>query len=186
MRHPFERWPPVNRRRILLALVAAAIAMQVLLALLDAPLRETGDGTIDLELAGNAERAEEIVAGWRSENVLENATFIDGLDFLFAPLYAGAIAGVCVAAAGAWRRRGKDGVANLGIGIAWAASAAVAFDWIENVALAAVLLDEPVSPWPAIALASAIPKFAGTWSGLLFALSGVAALLLRRPRPTPL
>jgi hypothetical protein len=76
-------------------------------------------------------------------------------------------------------------VARLGIAIAWAASAAAAFDWIENVALAVVLLHEPLSPWPAIALAAAIPKFAGAWGGLLFALSGIAAMLLRPPRAKP-
>jgi hypothetical protein len=71
--HPFERWPRVNRRRILLAVVAAAIEMLVLLAILDAPLRKTGDGTIGLPLAGTAERAQEIVASWRAEGVLDNA-----------------------------------------------------------------------------------------------------------------
>jgi hypothetical protein len=62
--------------------IAAAIAMQVLLALVDGPLRETGDGTVDFEVAGSAERAGEIVDSWRAHDLLANAAFIDGLDFL--------------------------------------------------------------------------------------------------------
>lgn len=180
--HPFERWPRANRRRLLLAVIAAAIALQVVLALLDGPLRDTGDGTIAFEVAGSPERSGEIVAGWRAEGLVANAAFIDGLDFLFAPLYAAAIAGACVAAAGAWRRRGRERVAALGAATAWAATAAAAFDWIENTALAVILLDGPSSPWPAIALVAAIPKFAGTLAGLLFALSGAALALGGRSR----
>lgn len=159
--------------------------MQVLLAVLDSPLRETGNGTVDFEVAGTAERAGEIVSSWRANGVLEDAAFIDGLDFLFAPLYAAAIAGGCVAASSAWRRSGRDGVARAGIAIAWLASAAALFDWIEDVALAVVLLHEPVSPWPAVALAASIPKFAGAWAGILFALSGAAAKLVRPSRAKP-
>ncbi len=182
MTHPFERWPRTGRRRALVLVIAAAIAMQVVLALLDGPLRDSGDGTVAFEVAGSAERAGEIVDNWRAEDLLANAAFIDGLDFLFALLYTAAIAGGCVAAAGVWRSRGRTRLAAAGIGIAWAASAAAAFDWTENVALAVILLDEPTSPWPAIALGAAIPKFAGAWAGLLYALSGGTVDLAGRIR----
>jgi hypothetical protein len=163
-------------------LIGAAIAMWVLLALLDGPLRDSGDGTVDFELAGSTERAGQIVDNWRAHDLLANAAFIDGIDFLFAPLYAAAIAGGCLAAAGAWRSQGHRRLAALGIGLAWAASAAAAFDWIEDVALAVSLLDVPTSPWPAIALGAAIPKFACAWAGLLYALSGGGVALVGRMR----
>jgi hypothetical protein len=162
--------------------IVAAIAMQVVLALLDGPLRDTGDGTVAFEVAGDTQRAEEIVDTWRTEVLLANAAFIDGLDFLFALLYTSAIAGGCIAAAGVWRRRGRAGLAMAGIWAAWAASAAALFDWTENVALAVQLLDEPAAPWPAVALGAAIPKFAGAWIGLLYALLGGAAALVGRAR----
>jgi hypothetical protein len=162
--------------------IAAAIAMQVVLALLDGPLRDTGDGTVAFEVAGDTQRAEEIVETWRAEDLLANAAFIDGLDFLFALLYTSAIAGGCIAAAGVWRRRGRAGLAAAGVAIAWAASAAALFDWTENVALGVMLLDEPASPWPAVALGAAIPKFAGAWAGLLYALLGGGAALVGRAR----
>jgi hypothetical protein len=162
--------------------IAVAIAMQIVLALLDGPLRESGNGTVDFEVAGSAERAGQIVDNWRTQDLLANAAFIDGVDFLFALLYTAAIAGGCVAAAGAWRSRGRTRLAAVGIGLAWAASAAAAFDWAENVALGVSLLDEPTSPWPAIALGAAIPKFAGAWAGLLYALSGGTVALVGRMR----
>jgi hypothetical protein len=180
--HPFERWPRTGRRRALLLVIAVAIAMQIVLALLDGPLRESGDGTVDFEVAGSAERAGQIVDNWRAQDLLANAAFIDGVDFLFALLYTAAIAGGCVAAAGAWRSRGRTRLAAVGIGIAWAASAAAAFDWAENVALGVSLLDGPTSPWPAIALGAAIPKFAGAWAGLLYALAGGTVALVGRMR----
>lgn len=183
MSHPFEQWPRTARTQALLALITAAITMFVVLALLDSPLRATDEGgTVSLEVAGSSHRANEIKESWRAEGLLDNGAFIDGLDFLYAPLYAGALAGACVAAAGTFRRLGSRRLAGAGIAIAWLASAVAAFDWAENVALAVVLLDEPTSPWPAIALAAAVPKFAGTWAALLYALAGGALALGRRPR----
>jgi hypothetical protein len=181
MSHPFERWPATGRRRALLWVIAAAVAMQVVLTLLDAPLRASDEGgTVAFELAGSPERATEIVDAWRADGVLENAAFVNGLDFLYPLLYAAAIAGACVAAASAFRRRGREGLATLGIAIAWAATAAVAFDWIEDIALAVILLNAPTSPWPQIALAAAIPKFAGVATGLIYAIAGGLAALGRR------
>jgi hypothetical protein len=106
MSHPFEQWPRSGRRRALLALIAGAIAMFVVLTLLDSPLRATDEGgTVALEVAGSSGRAAEIKEAWRAEDVLENGAFIDGLDFLFAPLYAAALAGGSIAASSAAGRR---------------------------------------------------------------------------------
>ena len=170
MTHPFEQWPRTRRRQALLALIAAAVVLWVVLSALDAPLRATDEGgTIPLEIAGSSDRASEIKEAWRAEGVLENGAFINGLDFLFAPIYAAALAGACVAAAGVFRRLGWERLAAAGIAIAWLATAAAVFDWTENIALAVILLDEPASPWPAIALAAAIPKFAGSGAALVYA-----------------
>jgi hypothetical protein len=180
--HPFEHFPRSGRRRALLALIGAAIAMSVVLALLDAPLRASDEGgTVPLEVAGSTDRAAEIKDAWRADGVLDDGAFIDGLDFLYAPLYAAALAGGCVAAAGTFRRLGRERLASAGIAIAWLASAAAVFDWAENIALAAILLDEPASPWPVVALVAAIPKFACSTTALLYALAGGAVALARRP-----
>jgi hypothetical protein len=183
--HPLERWPRSGRRPALIAAIVAALAMEVLLVLLDAPLRDTGDGTIALEVAGSPERADEIIEGWRAADVLANGAFLNGVDLLSPLLYVAALAGACVAAAAAWRRRGRPGLAAAGIVTAWLVTAAGVFDWVENIALAVVILDDPAAPWPQIALAAAIPKFAGTTIALLYALVGGApALIARRPAPS--
>jgi hypothetical protein len=181
--HPFEHWPRTGRRRALTALIVAVIAMFVALSLLDAPLRASDEGgTVALEVAGSTDRATEIKEAWRADGVLESGAFIDGLDFLFAPLYAAALAGGSVAAAGAFRRRGWKPLAAAGIAIAWLAGVVAVFDWVENVALAKTLLDEPSAPWPAIALAAAIPKFAGSAAALLYGLAGGAVAVVSRRR----
>jgi hypothetical protein len=179
MSHPFETWPSSGRRPLLIASIGAAITMLLILSLLDAPLRDAGDGIIPLETAGSVAAATRITDPWRASGVLENAAFGLGLDFLFAPLYAAALAGASVAAAAAFRRRGRVGLARAGSVVAWLATAAALFDWIENAALAVILLDEVEDPWPAVALAAAIPKFAGVFVALIYSAAG-GVLALRR------
>ena len=174
MTHPLEHWPPSKRRRALVAVIAAAVILQVVLTLLDGPLRASDHGgTVPLEVAGSPGRANEIVSSWEADSVLPNGAFITGLDFLYAPLYAAAYAGSCVALAAAWRRRGRERLAVLGIAAAWAATAAAGFDYVENVGLTVTLLDEPASPWPQISLAAAIAKFAGIAVAVLYLLTGL-------------
>ena len=174
MTHPLERWPPSRRRRALVAVIAAAALLQVILTLLDGPLRASDHGgTVPLEVAGSPGRADEIVSSWEADGLLGNGAFITGLDFLYAPLYAAAYAGGCVALAAAWRRRGRGRLAMIGIAAAWAATAAAGFDYVENVGLAVTLLDEPASPWPQISLVAAIAKFAGIAAAVLYLLSGL-------------
>jgi hypothetical protein len=157
------------------AVVAAAVVLQVVLTLLDGPLRASDHGgTIPLEVAGSPDRASEIVGSWEADGVLEDGAFITGLDFLYAPLYAAAYAGGCVALAVAFRRRGRERLAALGIAAAWAATAAAGFDYVENVGLTVTLLDEPASPWPQISLAAAVAKFVGIAVAVLYLLTGLA------------
>jgi hypothetical protein len=157
-------------------MIAVAVVMFVVIASLDSQLDE--GGTVALEVAGSSERAEEITTAWRNDGHLENAAFIDGIDFPFALVYAAALAGLCVAASAAFRKRGHQRLAAAGTIAAWVASTIVIFDWAENLALAVVLLDGPASPWPAIALASAIPKFAGTAVALIYVLAGGAGAIV--------
>jgi hypothetical protein len=151
-------------------MIAVAVVMFVVIASLDSQLDE--GGTVALEVAGSSERAEEITTAWRNDGHLENAAFIDGIDFPFALVYAAALAGLCVAASAAFRKRGHQRLAAAGTIAAWVAST------IVNLALAVVLLDGPASPWPAIALASAIPKFAGTAVALIYVLAGGAGAIV--------
>jgi hypothetical protein len=148
------------------------------------PLHEdtTAGGIVDLELAGSVERTEEIVDSWRAEGVLDEAAFLHGLDFLYPLLYAGALAAGSLAAAAIWTRAGRPSVASWGTAMAWVATAAAAFDYIENIALATALLGDPAAPWPQIAFAAAALKFACIAGSLAYVLSGIAGAVVARRR----
>ena len=183
--HPFERWPQTRRRLALTCAIVAALLPAVAgTALKPLDEDETGEGIVEFELAGSVERAEEILSTWRERGVLEEAAFIQGFDLLYPLIYAAALAGGCVAAAGAWRRAGRPAVAGVGIALAWVAFAAAGFDYVENLGLTVSLLDEPATPWPQLAFAAAIAKFAGIALALLYALSGPIAAVLGARRST--
>src|SRR3954451_1019658 len=135
--HPFERWPRRHRRLALWVLALLALLPTVLRSFVH-PLHEDepgGRSIIDFEVAGTVEDADGVLATWRRENVIDDAKAIQVFDTVYPLIYASAIAGACVAAAGAWRRAGRTGLGTLGIAMAWVALAAAGFDYIENVGL---------------------------------------------------
>ena len=184
--HPFERRPRRHRRAALIVLAIAAV-LPVVLGAITKPLHEdvTGESIIDFELAGSVDRANEILAAWEAEGVIDDAKAIQVFDLVYPLIYSFALAGLCVAAAGAWRGRGRNGWASVGIAMAWVAFAAAAFDYVENLGLMVSLWDEPASPWPQISKAAAIAKFAAIYASLAYALTGVAAWALSRRRSPP-
>jgi hypothetical protein len=185
--HPFERWPR-KRRRLALIVVACAAILPLVLGSITTPLAEDepgGRSIIDFEFAGSVDEANEILATWRSAGVIDDAKAIQLFDILFPLIYASALAGACVAAAGAWQAVGRTRFARAGIAAAWIAFAAAVFDYVENVGLAVSLWDEPASPWPQIAFVAAVLKFAASYTALAYALTGVIAWLLGRRRPAP-
>jgi hypothetical protein len=149
------------------------------------PLHEDspgGESIVDFELAGSVDRANEILATWRAEGVVDDAKRIQLFDLIYPLIYAAALAGGCLAAGRAWGRAGRERLAAAGIAMAWVASAAAGFDYIENVGLGISLWDEPATPWPQVAFVAAVLKFAAIYLSLLYAVSGFAAALLARRR----
>ena len=135
-----------------------------------------GATIIDFELAGSVERTEEILATWRAERVIDDAKAIQVFDLFYPLIYSAALAGGCVAAAGAWTHRPAAR--------AWqrwrspargSPSRPPAFDYVENLGLGISLWGDPASPWPQVALVAAVLKFTGIAVALLVALSGLAA-----------
>ena len=183
MRHPFERWPRSHRRTALIVLVIAAVLPTVLGAITK-PLHEdvTGESIIDFEVAGSVERANEILDAWQSEGVVDNAKAIQVFDLVYPLIYSFALAGLCIAAVGAWRRREKLGWARFGIAMAWVAFAAAVFDYVENVGLDISLWDQPKDPWPRISQIAAYGKFICIYAALAYALTGIVAWALTRRR----
>jgi hypothetical protein len=97
------------------------------------------------------------------------AAFGLGIDYLFMPVYATALALGILLAAG--RHKGWFGA--LGVWLGWGAYIAASFDAVENYALARMLLvNEVLSPYPEIAAFSASVKFGLLLIGLFYALLG--------------
>jgi hypothetical protein len=187
VKHPLQRWP-VRRRRFLLACVAIAALLPIALGSVVHPLHEDepgGESIVDFELAGSVDRADEILAKWRAEGVVDDAKRIQVFDLIYPLIYAAALAGGCLAATGAWGRAGRKRLAIAGIAMAWVATAAAGFDYVENLGLGVSLWDEPATPWPQLAYVAAVLKFAAIYSSLAYALSGgIGALLARRRSAT--
>lgn len=180
--HPFQRRPADRRRGALIILVALAL-LPLLVGELIKPLHENapgGESIIAFELAGSPERAQEILAQWRAQDVIDAAKAIQLFDLVYPLIYAVALAGGCVAAAGAWARAGRERLAAAGIAMAWVAFAAAGFDYVENLGLGISLWGEPAAPWPQVAFGAAVLKFAAIWLALLYALSGTVAALTTR------
>jgi hypothetical protein len=187
--HPLQRRPR-QHRRLALVCVAVATLLPTVLGAIEKPLKEDrpgGASIVDFELAGSVHRAREIRATWSRQGVLDDAKRIQVFDVLYPLIYAAALAGGCLAAAGAWRRAGRRRPASAGVPMAWLATAAAAFDYVENVGLDVTLWGHAASPWPQLSYAAALLKFSAIAVTLAYALSGLlaAAVTARRPPPRP-
>lgn len=182
MTHPLNFVPPANRKPLFFAFLAGTLALFAVFRFLDAPLRTPAapDGVLSFELAGTPEKAFQILVSW--EPVIQPgppiiippdgrlyAAFGLGLDYLFMPLYATALALGILLAAG----RHKGWLFKLGAWLGWGAYAAALFDAVENYALARMLLvNEVWSPYPQVAAFCVSIKFGLLLLGLFYALVG--------------
>jgi len=159
VRHPFEGIPVARRVWFWLAAVLATGAVILVFNSTGAPTITPAapQGIVSLQLAGSVEAAERILASWDGAAKLR-AAFGLGLDFLFPLLYAATLGSACVWAARAFRRV-WPGLAAGGVLLAWEMGLAALFDYLENVALLAILFGGARPPLPEIARALALLKF---------------------------
>jgi hypothetical protein len=175
--HPLQRWPR-NHRRLAFVCVAVVTVLPLLLGAIVHPLHEDkpgGEDVVAFELAGSVDRAQEILTTWRTEGVINEAKAIQVFDLIYPFIYAGALAGGCIAAAGSWRRLGRERIATVGIAMAWVALAAAGFDYVENLGLDISLWGNSTSPWPEVSRVAAQLKFAAIYLTLAYGLSGAVA-----------
>ena len=172
MLHPFSSISLEKQGRFFWPLVILAVLTMSAMNVVGAPLTTVAApaGIVSYELAGNISGAEKILSSWDAV-ARERAAFVQGLDFLFIPIYAGAIAFGCSMAAGVLHRKGWR-VASLGAPLAWLVILAGLLDVLENIALVVMLFDAPAIPWPQIAFWCAAPKFVFVVLGILYALFG--------------
>ncbi len=188
MKHPLENIPSTSRKPLFFTFLAGTLILFAVFRVLDAPLRTPAapNGIVSFELAGTPFQALAIIDSWHEQSYLASsvagepvpgmvsraysfAVFGLGIDYLFMPVYATALAlGILLAA-----RKHGGWFFTLGAWLGWGAYAAMLLDAVENYALARMLLlDEVWSPYPEVAAFSASSKFFLLLLGLLFALVG--------------
>ncbi len=183
-RHPYEFVSLTNRTRAWALCAVAALVVMLAINLTGGPTITTAapQGIVSFELAGDAQAAGQILSSW---NLLarERAAFGLGLDFLFPLLYAAAIGGACVWAAGAFRPV-WPGLAAGGVLLSWEMLLAALFDYLENIALTTMLFGSGPIFLPEVARALALLKFSLIGVALVYVALGTllhaARVLLRR------
>ena len=178
MQHPLENIPNEYRKRLFFAFLFLTIALFAIFRILDQPLRTPAapNGIVSFELGRTPEKAFQILVSW--EPVLNQGVAIQkaklfaafglGIDYLFMPLYAFALAFGTLLAAG----KHSGWIKSLGAVAGYGAFAAALFDAVENYALFQILLNRVYSLYPEIAFYCASIKFGLLIFGLLYALVG--------------
>lgn len=186
MEHPLRSVPVEHRKRFFFAFLFLTLALFAVFQILDRPLRTQAapNGIVSFELAGTPLTARAITDSWKQLSLLLSATgqanpdivnvayalaaFSLGLDYLFMPAYALALAfGTLLVA-----QKHSGWFKSLAVLAGYAAFAAAAFDAVENYALLQVLLGKIDSGYPAIAAFCAILKFGLLAFGVLSVLTG--------------
>ena len=155
MKHPLEKIPDEYRKRLFFTFLFLTLILFAVFRVLDQPLRTSAapNGIVSFELARTPENAEYMLSSWSREGK-SNAAFGLGIDYLFMPTYAFALAFGTLLAAG----KHSGWTKSLGT--------------VENFALFQILLGAYESSYPAIAAVCATIKFGLLIFGLVYTLIG--------------
>lgn len=185
MTHPFESLPLHVRKPIFFTFLFLTLVLFSVFWVLDQPLRTDAapNGIVSFELAGNARTAILITDSWKQMSLLLSATgapnpdivnvpyafaaFGLGLDYLFIPIYALALAFATLLAA----QKHTGALRSMAVAAGYGAFAAALFDAVENYALFQMLLGAFDTGYPAIAAFCAIVKFSLLVFGILVSLA---------------
>lgn len=180
MRHPFESINPSAQKKYFIFLFILTIAIMVIMNVIGAPLTtpDATSGIVSFELAFTPVRAQQIISSWSMDDQLR-AAFIQGLDFLFPLVYSFALGLGCLMAANVLSSRGKP-LKGLGVSLAWALGVAAICDYIENIALVAILFGRLHSPFPEIAGGCAVIKFSLILIAMVYILYGLVIRIMVR------
>ncbi len=161
---PFAALTGEARRRAIWALAGAEVAQLAAFRSLERRMKRTGGpGIIAFELAGSAERAQQIIATWGGEG-RSAAKLSLLLDYPFPATYALLQALACNASADRFAQHGYGALAVAGAPLAWGQLAAAGFDYVENTALLLILAGRD-GALPVLARRSAMTKFTLVFAG---------------------
>ncbi len=177
MRAPFAGMTPEARGRLLGRAIPVTLAYGAVMMWVARPMRARGHDIVPLELAGTAERVDEIVADWGPEGV-RAARLQTWLDMGYLVTYAVAIGAGCAHVAGRVADR-RPVLARLGALLGWGTMVAAGCDAVENASMLAEL-EGRRGRLPALARRCALVKFGLVLPALAYALGGLALTRRRR------
>jgi hypothetical protein len=170
---------PLTRKRLLIGLGIAMVAFWVALLLIDESLKDTGGPSIlGLELAGSADRLEEIFAEWGAHG-RDLARLSLWIDFPFMVVYGAFFALAAAATRDFARAHGRRALAAVGVVTPTFAIAAALFDAAENILWLLLLGGHLGDVAPPVATGCAIVKFLLITPVEGYVLWGLAARLRR-------
>ena len=179
MKHPLQSIKN-QRQRIFFILLGLTLLTMITMNLLGNPLVNAAApyGIISLELAGNSQRAAQIIRSWDQQEQI-TAGFLIGLDFLFLALYSTTIGLGCI-----WARdvlaASRWPLTRFGIPLAWGQWLAAVLDVLENISLMIILLASTASPWPELARGFAVIKFGLVFLGMVYVFLALATHLTKK------
>ena len=180
MPHPLAQFSPSRRKAYFIPFLTFTILLMLVMNFAGRPLYTTAapSGIISFEFAFSPGKAQVMLDSWDSPARMR-ASFIQGLDFLFPPVYSTTVALGCLMAASVLRTRSLS-MAAWGGWLAWGQWLAALFDYTENIGLVLILFGVVRSPLPEIAGICAALKFALLLIGIVYASYGLAARVLRK------
>ena len=185
MRHPLESMNPKSQKNLFIILLSLTILIMLVMNIIGAPLTTASApaGIVSFELAFSPGNARQMLSSWDQEALLK-ASFIQGLDFLFPLVYSTSLGLGCLLAARSLCDKGKP-LPGLGRITAWGLVLGALFDYIENIALLAVLFGSPRSPFPEIAGVCALIKFTIIFFTIAYMIYGLIMKLLVKTLTKP-
>jgi hypothetical protein len=179
VRHPLARIQPGLLGSLTIRFGALIIFATALMMFVDVPLQgeSSPHGIISFELAGTPHRALRILLEWKSRNALGYARLSIVVDFVYLVIYAFFFNALAL-----WLGA-RLGEKKWSVRAAWAATAAAAFDILENGALLYELnrFTSP-TPYPQLATSFALAKFTLLLFSAVYGIVGAIILFARRQR----
>lgn len=169
----------MTRRRGLIAAGIASVVLLLAMAPADQRMRDSGGpGIVPFELAGNQDRADEILAEWGDDGQ-DAARQSLWIDFGFLVAYGIFLTLALAAVRDLARERGRQRLAALGGIVVSFGALGAAFDALEDVCLL-LTLDGEGSALPLAATIFAGCKFIFLAAAIAYLLAGLAMLLRSR------
>ena len=176
---PFYKLSRSAEKRWTIISLIFLIGFIVLMRFFDAPLKNeiSPNGIVSFELAKTVSNSEAIINSWDA-NALQSAKNSMAADFLFSMVYSFFISLIVHRLNNRVWEMGF--IYQFGIFICWGIFLAAFFDVLENIALVRLLYEDVQQLWSSIAYYFALMKFGLLALGILFVLTSLVALPLKR------